>query len=169
MVLFGGGSLGRTALRAAAKRHSWFYFIETERMMNARKNWMVVALVLLLAGSGCSSRLVKATGKLTYKGQPVPSIRVTFFPDDESRKSSGLTDDNGNFTLQYSRTEVGVTRGPKTVFLKYEMSPEEELHQVPPKVSKELQAIIAKYGDPKKSSLHYEVTKSGQHFDIDLE
>jgi hypothetical protein len=137
--------------------------------MKRRTSGAVATLALLLTVSGCGSRLVSATGKLTYKGQPVPSTRVTFYPDDASRPSHGVTDDNGNFTLKYSRTEVGVTRGPKTIFLKYEVGPDEELHKVPPKASKELQAILAKYGDPKTSNLHFEVTRSGQHFEISLE
>jgi hypothetical protein len=142
---------------------------ESDRIMNARKSWTVAALALLVAVSGCGSPLVSATGKLTYKGQPVPSTRVTFYPDDDSRPSHGVTDDNGNFTLKYSRTEVGVTRGPKTIFLKYDVSPEEELHKTQPKASRELQAILAKYGDPKTSNLHYVVQRNGQHFAIDLE
>jgi hypothetical protein len=137
--------------------------------MSARNSWPGVSLALLLAVSGCnSSGLVGATGKLTYKGQPVPSTLVIFQPDDGSRRSTGLTDDSGNFTLRFSRTEQGVKLGKHTVHLRYEVSADEETHKIPPKASKELRAVIARYGDPKKSPLHYEVTGSGQHFDIDL-
>jgi hypothetical protein len=138
--------------------------------MNARKTLRLAALALLVAAAGCGkSRLVTVTGKLTYKGQPVPSTRVTFFPDDGGRRSTGVTDDSGNFTLRYSRTETGVTRGSHTVFLTYDMSNEEELGEIPPKASKELKQVIARYGDPKTSNLHYEVKKSGQVIDINLE
>jgi hypothetical protein len=126
-------------------------------------------LALALGLGGCNSRLVKVTGRLTYKGQPLPSTQVTFFPDDGSRRSTGLTDDNGNFTLRYSRQEAGATRGRCTVFLTYMPSNEEYLGKAPPKASKELKAVIARYGDPKKSPLHYEITGSGDHFDINLE
>jgi hypothetical protein len=128
-----------------------------------------VSLALLLAVSGCnSSGLVSATGRLTYKGQPVPSTRVYFHPEDGSRRSTGLTDDSGNFTLQFSRTQTGVKPGSHKVSLRYEASAEEDLRKVPPKASKELQAVIGKYGNPKTSGLHFEVTGSGQHFDIPL-
>ena len=137
--------------------------------MSARNSWPGVSLTLLLAVSGCnSSGLVSATGKLTYKGQPVPSTLVIFQPEDGSRRSTGLTDDNGNFTLRFSRTEEGVKPGRHTVFLRYEVSVDEELHKIQPKASKELRAVIAKYGDPKTSGLHYEVTGSGQRIDIPL-
>src|SRR5215471_2560507 len=135
--------------------------------MNARTGWHWLGLALLLAAGGCGrSHLVKATGRLTYQGKPVPSTRVFFLPDDGGRRSSGLTDDEGNFTLQYSRTAAGVTRGGHTVFLTYEMSADEELHKVPPRASKELREVIARYRDPKTSPLHFEVTRSGEFFDV---
>src|SRR5262249_30720877 len=77
-----------------------------------------------------------------------------------------FTDDDGHFKLLFSRTEEGVLRGQHTVFLKYYVGVDEELHKIPSKVSKELKAIIAKYGDLKTSRLHYEVSKNGQFFDI---
>jgi hypothetical protein len=130
----------------------------------------VAALALLLAATGCGgSGLLKVTGRLTYKGQPVPNTQVTFLPDDGSRKSVGHTDDDGHFTLKYSRTETGASRGHHTVFLNYVPSNEEELGQAPSKASRELKAVITKHGDPKTSPLHYEVNKSGQVIDINLE
>src|SRR5262245_16264315 len=138
--------------------------------MTKRHRWLVPALALLLAASGCSGPLVKATGRLTYKGQPVRSTYVKFCPEEEGKRMSmGLTDDDGNFKLSYSRQEEGVLRGKHTVILTYYVSVEEETHEVPPKASKELKVVIAKYGDVAKSLLHYEVTKNGQHFEIELE
>jgi hypothetical protein len=132
--------------------------------MNARYGRRLAALALLLALAGCGGRLVKVTGKLTYKSQPVPYTVVKFVPDDGSRPSEGMTDEQGNFTLQYSRTESGAPRGPGTVALEYGLTGEEG----PPKVPKEVQAVIKKYADPKKSDLHYDITKSGQYLEIDL-
>jgi len=129
-------------------------------------------LGLLLAASGCSkSDLVEATGRLTYKGQPVPSTYVFFHPDDQAKRTSqGLTDDEGNFKLTNSRTAAGVFRGHHTVTLKYYVSADEEMRKTPPKANRELQAVIAKYGDvhsaPKE--WHVEVTKSGQFFDLKI-
>jgi hypothetical protein len=131
--------------------------------------WLL-ALALLLAAGGCGgSRLVKATGKVTYQGRPVPSTLVTFQPADGGRPSKGVTDDQGNFTLAYSRDEPGVGRGPHAVFLTYYVGPEEEMGTIKPKASKELKGVIAKYSDPKACLLHFDVTKSGQFFEIPLE
>jgi hypothetical protein len=139
--------------------------------MTIRHRWRLPAVALLLALTGCGrSDLVSATGRLTYKGQPVPSTYVKFWPEEEGKRAStGLTDDDGNFTLRYSRQEDGVLRGKHTVFLTYYVSAEEELREVPPKASKELKAVIAKYGDLKTSPLKYEITENGQHIEIDLE
>src|SRR5205823_1988761 len=115
-------------------------------IMNARKSGHWVVWAVLFAVSGCDGPLVTATGRVTYKGQPVPSTRVTFWPQEEGKRASvAVTDDDGNFRLKYSTTEDGVLRGQHTVFLRYHMSVEEELHKIPPKASKELKAVIAKY------------------------
>jgi hypothetical protein len=138
--------------------------------MKTRTCWRIAAVALLAGLCGCSGPLVTATGRLTHKGKPVPSTIVTFWPQEEGKRAStGLTDDDGNFTLSYSRQEPGVLVGHHTVFLTYTVSMEEELRQIPPKASKELKAVIAKYGDVTKSNLRYEITRNGQHIEIDLE
>jgi hypothetical protein len=49
------------------------------------------------------------------------------------------------------------------------VSGDEELGRIAPKASKELKAVILRYDDTKKSSLHYEVNKNGEVFNIDLQ
>jgi hypothetical protein len=95
---------------------------------------------------------------------------VKFLPDTEGKRASqGLTDDQGNFTLTHSRSESGILPGRHTVFLQYHVSAEEEMHKIPPKASSEIRAVIAKYSTPKTSTLHYDITSSGQFIDIKLE
>jgi hypothetical protein len=137
--------------------------------MKARNAWFVAALPLIIAASGCGDGLVIVKGRVTYQGQPVPSTQVTFLPDDGSRRSTGLTDENGNFTLRYSRQQPGVSCGKHTVLLNYVVGNAEYLGEAPAKASKELKAVISTYGDPKTSPLHYEVKSSGQFFDIKLD
>jgi hypothetical protein len=137
--------------------------------MKARTAWLLAALPLVVAASGCGNGLLTLKGRVTYKGQPVPSTLVTFQPDDGSRRSTGLTDDNGNFTLRYSRQDEGVSRGKHTVYLTYVVSNEEYLGEGPAKASKDLKAIISAYGDPKTSPLHYDITRNGEFIEIKLE
>jgi hypothetical protein len=77
-----------------------------------------MALLLpFFALAGCNrSGLVNATGRLTYKGQPIPSTYVVFQPEDVTKRPShGLTDDDGRFTLTNSKSLTGVYLGPNTV------------------------------------------------------
>src|SRR5262245_46362289 len=136
--------------------------------MKLRPLHLIPVAALLLTLTSCSkSGLVNAKGRLTYKGKAVPSTHVFFWPEQEGkRRSTGLTDDSGNFTLSYSRTEPGVLVGKHTVFVKYYVSVEEELHQIPPKASNELKEVLAKYGDPQTSPLHFEITSNGQFIEI---
>jgi hypothetical protein len=138
--------------------------------MTLRTSGAAVLLASLLAWiGGCNGNgLVSAGGRLTYKGQPVPSTRVYFWPEDGSRRSSGLTDDDGKFQLKFAH-ETGVKLGKHKVVVKYEVSAEEEVGEIPPKASRELRKVIGKYSDPKTSPLRYEVTHSGQVFEIALE
>jgi hypothetical protein len=130
---------------------------------------ILAGALLFLSGCG-GSDLVNVSGRLTYKGQPVPSTYVIFTPAEEGKRPSrGLTDDNGNFTLANSKTETGVLRGAHTVVLQYHASGQEQIHEIPPKASPELKRVIARYGDQQRSPLHYEITKSGQFIEINLE
>ncbi len=129
----------------------------------------LLVAALLVGLSGCGGPLVKVTGRVMYKGQPVPSTMVIFEPDEPGKRASrGITDDDGNFQLSYSRDDMGALKGHHTVVLSYHMTAQEEIHEIPPKASKEMKAVIAKYGDPKTSPLHYEITKS-QFIELDLQ
>ncbi len=137
--------------------------------MNRSTYLWVPALALPLLAGGCSqSELVNATGRVTYQGKPVPNTYVTFLPIPEGKRPSrGVTDDNGDFALQFTRGQPGVVRGKHKVGLRYRTAADEEEGR--PRVSEELRSVIARYQDPGTSKLEYEVTSNGQHFDIKLE
>jgi hypothetical protein len=131
-------------------------------------SWFLPALGLLVMAGGCNrSDLFQATGRLTYKGQPVPNTYVRFVPEAEGKRASnGLTDANGRFALNYSRTETGVLRGKHNVALRYRTSADEEAEGAKP--TPEMRSVIARFGDARTTDLHFEVVSSGQHFEIDL-
>jgi hypothetical protein len=131
---------------------------------------MVLGLILVAGVSGCrGDGLVHVTGRLTYKGDPVPSTEVLFFPDDGGRRSVGRTDNDGRFTLRFSNREEGVSLGKHTVCLNYYVSAEEETGKVPTKVSREVKAVLSGYRTPDKSDIHVEITRSGQFVELKLE
>lgn len=137
---------------------------------NRRFAALGLALAVIVAASGCGGpKFLKVTGRVTHKGQPVPNTQLRFMPDNGERPSTGLTGDDGTFTLRYSRNQGGVPPGSYIVFLAYVPSNEEENHTSPSKASKELKAVIAKYGDPKTTPLRYELNEDGQFLEINLE
>src|SRR5437870_4417057 len=99
-----------------------------------RPNWWRVATFTfcLLAATGCGGNgLFQGSGRLTYKGRPVPSTYVVFQPEDLGKRASrGLTDDDGNFKLTNSRTDTGVLPGKHIVYVQYYISVDEELGKI---------------------------------------
>jgi hypothetical protein len=138
--------------------------------MNRRTHLLLLAAAVLLVVSGCGRgpKLVKVTGRLTYKGAPVPSTDVKFIPDDGGRPSHNLTDRDGRYNLKYTRSEHGVTRGRHTVILTYDPAAEEDM-PASERMSKDLRAVLAHYSDPASSGLHFEVNEDGQVIDIPLD
>jgi hypothetical protein len=129
-----------------------------------------VLVLVALAASGCGEPMfIKVTGRITYRGQPVKSTQLRFLPDNGERPSTGHTNDDGEFTVRYSRHQGGCPPGSYTVFLTYVPSNEEENHTGPPKESPEVRAVIARYGDSKTTPLHFDLTKDGQVLDIALQ
>jgi hypothetical protein len=59
-------------------------------------------VVLSLLVMGCGDRgpkLVKATGKVTYQGEPLPKATVVFVPEGEERTAFATTDEQGDFVI----------------------------------------------------------------------
>jgi hypothetical protein len=138
-------------------------------MDSKRRHIGVVALAVPLAFAGCAPDFVEVSGRLTHKGQPVPSTMVKFFPTNGGRPGRGVTDDDGRFVLRYTKNQTGATPGPCSVAVEYWVSMEEELGQIKPKAGSELKKVIAGYGDPATSKLRYEITTdSPQVIDVDL-
>ena len=81
----------------------------------------VVAVALFCVGCGPSSEYSTVSGKVTYDGAPLPSIRVVFNPLPVGNSavagplSLGVTDDEGNFSLKTRDGFAGAVAGPHKV------------------------------------------------------
>ena len=76
----------------------------------------LVAIALVVGFSGCRDglRLVHVTGVVSIDGQPLAGARVLFRPE-HGRPSSGVTDADGRYTLQYKAGKSGAMRGKHSV------------------------------------------------------
>ena len=85
---------------------------------------LLLILVATIAGCG-ESDYPPVSGKVTMNGQPVPSVTVVFTPVGSASApnpgpySTGVTDEQGNFTLQTRRDDGGAVPGPHRVGIEY--------------------------------------------------
>ncbi|HEY2828186.1 MAG TPA: hypothetical protein VGJ04_11360 [Pirellulales bacterium] len=73
--------------------------------------WLVFALVLT---AGCNSSGVKigaVTGRITKNGKPQAKISVYLTPVEGGRPSEGLTNENGEYQMVYTRDQMGALVG----------------------------------------------------------
>jgi hypothetical protein len=88
-------------------------------MRNACKPGAI--LVLFCLAGGCSSRpadmpdLGTVSGTVTIDGKPASDVLVRFSPEDGGRPSSGATDKNGFYRLNYSVAAPGAKVGMHSV------------------------------------------------------
>ena len=142
-----------------------------------------LALLLLLAASGgCSDNgapreaAVPVAGRVTYKGQPLPRYQVIFAPVDGRRPASGISDENGNFTLSTNAEGDGAPPGMHKVAVAWAGPPATDStgSEVPiedPKLMpKQPINVPAKFANPDESGLTQEVPDKGiQDLVINLE
>ncbi|OWK45003.1 hypothetical protein [Fimbriiglobus ruber] len=137
------------------------------------REWAVafVTGVILTAG-GCDSglKLHRVSGKVTYKGKPVPNVIVHFVPGD-GHESTGATDESGAYKLRFDRDNEGAIGGKHRVYFQFRShNPQEDMDfragklKLPPETA----VAVGKYGD-KESKLSFDVTQGSQVIDIALD
>jgi hypothetical protein len=137
---------------------------------------------LVLTAYGCGDGLkarYPVYGKVTYKGQPVPTGTVTFAPlDDEGEGAFGNIAE-GSYTLTTHTTGDGAVPGryrvsvvsadaitPKAAFdTDPNATPEASIAKAQRKAKHH---IPTKYANPEKSGLTFEVKAQSNAFDIVL-
>lgn len=88
-------------------------------MKRSNVRWTVIIALAMLA-IGCSSgaekaapraKVYKATGTVTYLGNPLIGAAVTFSPEDKQPAAIGRTNDSGEFSLTTYRAGDGAAAG----------------------------------------------------------
>jgi hypothetical protein len=134
----------------------------------------ILLLSLLTVGCGGGSTTAAVSGRVTYKGKPVPKANVSFVPaEGTGRAASGFTDDGGRYTLGTLSTSDGaapgkyrvgvIARGPDRP-----PKPGETGSGMPGEMMPGDPVIPVKYFTPDTSGLTFEVKRGSNRYDIDL-
>jgi hypothetical protein len=141
-------------------------------MFSRKHCFQCAAPFLFVVLSGCGSggpKIVPVTGTLTHKGKPVANAVVHFTPE-HGRPSSGVTDEEGHFTLKYDAAHDGTEAGKNIVSLKARPSTVKEQEAVmmgkKMPMSRDMASFFEKYS-PGNSK--YEVTIDKGTSDLKLE
>jgi hypothetical protein len=139
---------------------------------------LCVLLAFVLCGSwfGCGggSKTAGVSGHVTYKGKPVAKANVSFTPvEGAGRAASGLTDDNGYYTLGTMSASDGAAPGKYRVTI-IARGPDrpakagESLTGMPGEMMPGDPIIPQKYFAPDSSGLTFEVKRGSNRADFDL-
>jgi hypothetical protein len=140
-----------------------------------RPRWAVLLLLTALVGCGSNRpSIVKVTGTLKYKGQPVPNAYLTFRPEN-GRQSWAQTDGQGRFKVNYDRTQDGAVVGKHRISVEvWQGRPSTPAEQEAvmqgrrPAVSKDLAAFFQKYS-AENSKLEVDITPDTKDLNLDLD
>ena len=88
-------------------------------MMRHWNRLVCLGVLVFAGGCGRGPEFAEVEGKLTKGGTPLKNVRVEFWPEGDGPKSSGVTDEQGRYTLKSEdgRT-TGAIVGPHRVVLK---------------------------------------------------
>jgi hypothetical protein len=127
---------------------------------------------VLLGLTGCDltgTRTVRVTGTVTRNGQPVANLFLNFRPE-KGRPSWGITDERGHYVLHYDKSRDGAVPGRHTVWATFKpCDPRENRVVAEMKEPEQLREILARYGNPITTPLHFEVHTDGQVINLSLD
>ena len=139
------------------------------------KNCRSVLLLGLFLAAGCGGgpadapKTAAVKGVVNYKGRPVPKMDVVFNPDGPGMVATGVTDDEGKFSLTSSQPNDGAKPGSYTVSLSPVQEGEIPMPGFPGSEKKAELPIPKKYTNPKTSGLKYTVDSDPAKNDFKIE
>jgi hypothetical protein len=143
-------------------------------MLSVRNSAPWAVPVLLVALAGCSDsgpKVVRVTGTLTYKGQPVTNAYLTFRPEN-GRQSWAQTDEQGRFKVNYDRQQDGAVVGRHRVWVKVRPTTpaEQEAVELGKRLpmAKEMAAFFDKYS-AENSKFEVDITPETKDLKLDLD
>jgi hypothetical protein len=111
--------------------------------------------------------MATVTGKVTYKGQPVPKGTITFVTlDKNGRNATGAIQPDGSYKLQTEDPGDGAQLGEYNVTVS--ARDDEILDYTPPKPIPPKRLVPEKYERPQTSGLTKKVERGKNNIDIPL-
>lgn len=131
---------------------------------------LAVALMLCAAAAGCGSSgppMASVSGKVTYKGQPVPKGLVAFYPTTpDGRNATGNIEADGSYTIQTETPGDGAILGDYRVAIT--ARDDVILDYIPKKPIPPKRLAPAKYESPETSGLTVKVESGSNTKDFEL-
>ncbi len=129
-------------------------------------------LAILSIGCGPDGpELYEVSGTATHNGKPLADLEIRFFPVDGSRPSTGKLDENGKFTLTFSKNRQGAVGGEHVVSVEFQTTDPDLMMardegRLDLSQTGDLQPVLEKYGNSETSP--YRVTISEDTDDLEL-
>ncbi|MBN1912685.1 MAG: Ig-like domain-containing protein [Pirellulales bacterium] len=102
-----------------------------------KRTCIILACVLPIFIAGCGPdgpKLVPVEGAVTFNGRPLADTLIEFQPDDPmASPSSGVTDADGHYVLQFDPERYGAMPGMHTVTISTENENTGKREILPPK------------------------------------
>jgi hypothetical protein len=140
-------------------------------MSSAR--WVILVLSALPAGAGCGRTplLAPVSGTVTLNGKPLPNVQVEFWPETSAPRSTGMTDEQGRFTLVTDTGSPGAVVGSHKVILhdlaiygEMGFRPREDTN-----IKDKPARFPFRYTDARQTPVRLTVEAGGSRFDIPVE
>jgi hypothetical protein len=129
-------------------------------------------LLFLLAGCSDGPRVVAVKGVALRGDQPVKNLLLTFYPANDGRPSTAMTDEQGLFELKHDKQTKGAIVGPHKVVVAFRprnAKEEMELRAGTLKLHPDQDAITEKYGKLETTALSVEITKAEDNLLLKLD
>ncbi len=78
---------------------------------------LAVSLLVMLVGCSKDAASANVSGRVTFNGQPLVKAVLLFSPVDGSRASTGVTNENGEYTLRFTPSNEGAVVGEHKVII----------------------------------------------------
>ena len=91
--------------------------MKTERSTSGRPHWagIVVVALILAACAASGPELGSVSGTVKMDGKPVPNAQLIFEPEGPGRAATGLTNEAGQYAMEYTPESAGALVGPVLV------------------------------------------------------